>query len=93
MLFQLFNVFNARSDDESVFRGFFHNRWLWSAVGFSLALHAAVIYLPFLQAAFSTTSLSGKNWLQCALVASTVLWLRELSKIFARRKSKPRPKT
>jgi Ca2+-transporting ATPase len=93
MLFQLFNVFNARSDDESVFRGFFHNRWLWSAVGFSLALHAAVIYLPFLQAAFSTTSLSGKNWLECTLVASTVLWLRELSKIFARRKSKPRPKT
>jgi Ca2+-transporting ATPase len=93
MLFQLFNVFNARSDDESVFRGFFHNRWLWSAVGFSLGLHAAVIYLPFLQAAFSTTSLSGKNWLECTLVASTVLWLRELSKIFARRKSKPRPKT
>ena len=29
MLFQLFNVFNARSDEESAFRGLFDNRWLW----------------------------------------------------------------
>ena len=33
MLFQLFNVFNARSDERSAFRGLFTNRWLWAAVG------------------------------------------------------------
>ena len=32
MLFQLFNVFNARSDERSAFDGLFSNRWLWAAV-------------------------------------------------------------
>ncbi|MGH9176706.1 MAG: cation transporting ATPase C-terminal domain-containing protein, partial [Vicinamibacterales bacterium] len=84
MLFQLFNVFNARSDETSAFTGLFRNRWLWAGVGFSLALHAAVIYTPFLQQTFSTTSLSGGDWLRCTIVASSVLWLRELGKAVGR---------
>jgi Ca2+-transporting ATPase len=39
-----------------------------------------VIYIPFLQRAFSTVSLSATDWLRCAAVGSSVLWLRELSK-------------
>jgi Ca2+-transporting ATPase len=42
-----------------------------------------VIYVPFLQQAFSTTALSAGDWLLCAAVASSVLWLRELSKLRA----------
>jgi Ca2+-transporting ATPase len=84
MMFQLFNVLNARSDELSAFQGLFQNSWLWAALGLSLALHVAVIYLPFLQNAFSTVSLSPGDWLGCALVASSVLWLRELSKIITR---------
>ena len=83
-LFQLFNVFNARSDHASAFRRMFENRWLWAAVGLSLVLHAAVIYTPFLQQAFSTTSLNATDWLLCAAVASSVLWLREASKLIGR---------
>ena len=44
VLFQLFNVFNARSDERSAFSGVFENHWLWAAIGLSLLLHAAVIY-------------------------------------------------
>lgn len=84
MMFQLFNVFNARSDERSAFHRLFENRWLWGAVGLSLALHVAVIYVPFLQSAFSTVSLTIADWLQCATVASSVLWLRELSKLVSR---------
>ena len=80
MLFQLFNAFNARSDERSAFDGLFTNRWLWGAVGLSIALHAAVVYLPFLQQAFSTTALSAGDWLTCAAVASSVLWTSELVK-------------
>jgi P-type Ca2+ transporter type 2C len=47
-------------------------------------LHATVIYLPFLQQAFSTTALSFGDWLYCTAVASSVLWLRELSKAVTR---------
>jgi Ca2+-transporting ATPase len=84
MAFQIFNVFNARSDDRSAFVGWFRNSWLWAAVGFSVALHVAVVHVPFLQHAFSTVSLSGRDWLICAAVASSVLWLRELNKLSSR---------
>ncbi|HEY0868501.1 MAG TPA: cation-translocating P-type ATPase, partial [Fimbriimonas sp.] len=52
VLFQLFTVFNARSDDRSAFVGLFANRWLWGAVLLSLLLQVAVVYTPFLQRAF-----------------------------------------
>ncbi len=84
ILFQLFNVLNARSDERSAFVGLFKNHWLWGAILLSLALHVAVIYIPFLQQAFSTVSLSAGDWLRCIGVASSVLWLRELSKIVTR---------
>jgi Ca2+-transporting ATPase len=80
MLFQLVNVFNARSDSASAFSGLFTNLWLWAAVGLSLLLHVAVIYTPFLQQAFSTTSLTAMDWMRCAAAASSVLWVRELIK-------------
>jgi Ca2+-transporting ATPase len=79
-LAQLYNVFSARSDEQSAFRGLFHNRWLWAATGLSLALHALVIYAPPLQRAFSTMNLTARDWLVCAAAASSVLWLRELTK-------------
>ena len=80
MLFQIFNVFNARSDDRSAFAHLFTNRWLWAAVAGSVTLQIVVVYLPFLQNAFGTTPLSGWDWLVCVAVASSVLWLREASK-------------
>jgi len=84
LFFSLFTVFNARSDDRSAFVGMFSNKWLWGAVALSLVLQVAVIYVPFLQQAFSTVSLSAGDWLRCAAVGSSVLWLRELTKLAAR---------
>ena len=84
MLFQMFNVLNSRSDDRSAFQGLFHNAWLWGALGLSIALQVAVIYVPFLQSAFSTVSLNLSDWVRCVAVASSVLWLRELGKFIMR---------
>jgi Ca2+-transporting ATPase len=84
VLCQLFNVFNARSDERTAFRGLFRNHWLWAAVALSLALQAVVVYMLFLQQAFSTVALNARDWLFCTAVASSVLWLRELSKIVLR---------
>jgi Ca2+-transporting ATPase len=85
VLFSLFTVFNARSDEQSAFVGLFSNAWLWSAVLLSILLQAAVLYTPVLQQAFSTVSLSAIDWLFCATVASTVLWLREFTKLLSHR--------
>jgi Ca2+-transporting ATPase len=90
MAFQIFNVFNARSDERSAFEGIFRNRWLWAAVALSLALHVAVIHVPILQNAFSTVPLTWREWGICLAVASSVLWLRELAKFLVRKRTKQR---
>jgi P-type Ca2+ transporter type 2C len=84
MLFQMFNVVNARSDERSAFTHLFTNGWLWTAIGVSVALQVAVVHLPFLQRAFGTVSLSAGDWSFCTAMASSVLWLREVSKVAGR---------
>jgi Ca2+-transporting ATPase len=78
VLFQLFNLLNARSDTQSAFAGLFHNPWLWGALALSVLLQFAVLSVPFLQRAFDTVPLRASDWLTCTLTASSVLWLREL---------------
>lgn len=80
VFFQLFNIFSARSPVESVFGTLFLNKWVWAAVMFSLVLQVLVIYLPVMQVAFGTVSLGIWDWVVCALVGSSVLWLLELKK-------------
>jgi len=87
MLFQIFNVVNARSDEQSAFVRLFTNRWLWASIAGSVALQGLVVYVPFLQRAFGTVPLGAADWLFSVGVASSVLWLREASKLLARRRS------
>ena len=84
MLSQIFNVVNARSDERSAFAHLFTNQWLWGALAASLALQVLVVHVPFLQRAFGTVGLTARDWALCIGVASTVLWLREGSKLIAR---------
>jgi len=72
------------SDDHGAALGLFANRWLWAALALSLGLQIAVVYVPVLQAAFSTVSLNPRDWLVCAAMASSVLWLMEPGKLLGR---------
>jgi Ca2+-transporting ATPase len=83
VFYQLFNALNARFEDRSAFHRALANRWLWLAIGASVALQLAVVYAPFLQRAFRTVALDPLDWLVCAAVASTVLWGMELKKLSA----------
>ena len=74
VMYQIFNVFNCRSD------GGFSNKFLFIAVGASFLLQLGVIYLPFLQGIFRTTALGGFEWIIIILVASTIFisnWVAE----------------
>jgi Ca2+-transporting ATPase len=84
VFFSLFNLFNSRSDVMSAFHGLFSNTWLWRAVALSIALQVAVVYVPFLQKPFSTQPLRPADWLLCGAAGSSVLWLREVDKLFTR---------
>jgi Ca2+-transporting ATPase len=89
VLFQVFNAFNARSDERSAFAAPLRNRWLLAAVGLSIGLQVLVVYTPFLQHAFGTVGLGASDWLRCVAVASSVLWVRELTKLVARALGRP----
>ena len=85
VLFQLWNVFAARSDVRSALLGLGTNLWLIGAVAISVLLQALVVYWPPFQRAFRTVPLSTGEWLLCAGVASSVLWLGEVRKLLRRR--------
>ena len=80
VLFSLFTVFAARSDQAGVARDLFTNGWLWLAIAVSLALQLAVLYLPPLQQAFNTVPLTARDWAIAIVVASSALWVREIVK-------------
>ena len=84
MMFQLFNVYNCRSNWRSAFSGFFENKWLLAAVALSLFTHVLVIYVPFLQTAFHTVPLSLLDWAIATGLASTLLIGMEIVKFVLR---------
>jgi Ca2+-transporting ATPase len=85
MLFQIFNVLDARSDERSAFTRLFTNKWLWIALCASVLLQVAVVYVPPLQRAFGTVALSWTDWVRSVAVASSVLWLTETKKALFRK--------
>ncbi len=93
MLFQMFNVLNARSDERSAFVHLFTNPWLWGALVGSVVLQVLVVHTPILQRAFGTVPLSVHDWITCTAVASSVLWLREANKVITRMRADPSPST
>jgi Ca2+-transporting ATPase len=89
VLFQFFNVFNARCEHGTAFdRQFFRNRWLWLSLAAVLALQVLVVHWAPAQAIFQTTDLAAGDWALAAIVASSVLLLdeaRKLAEAMARR--------
>lgn len=74
VMYQIFNVFNCRSDHG------FSNKFLFIAVVASLILQLGVIYLPFLQGIFRTTSLGAFDWVIILIISCTILisdWMVE----------------
>src|SRR4029450_2892313 len=62
---QLFNCFNARSENTSAFRHMFANHWLWGAIALSVLLQVAVINLGLLNVALGTEPRTLDQWLGC----------------------------
>ena len=82
VFYQLFNIFNSRTD-KSIFHQkelFFNNKYLILAIFASAALQYIVISLPFFQKYFSTVSLAGIDWIIVVLMGSSVLIITEIVK-------------
>jgi P-type Ca2+ transporter type 2C len=85
VFFQVFNLLNVRQDTRSVFsRETLENPSAFVATAVVVALLVAAVEMPVLNRFFTTTDLSSGQWLACAAVGSTILWLGELLKIVLR---------
>ncbi len=84
-VFQWFNAWNCRSATDSVFRtNPFSNLYLVGATAIVIILQMLAVYAPFLQKILHTTALSLSEWALIVLVASSILFVEELRKLFAR---------
>lgn len=85
VLFQFFNVFNARVGDESVLRPYlFTNSRLWLALGAMLGLQVLAVHWGPAQKLVHTTALGLTEWSLAFAVAASVLVLNEMRKTVAR---------
>ena len=85
VLFQLFNVFNARVESGSVFNAQFFGNWmLWLSLGSVLLLQILATHWEPATHLFGTTGMATVDWLIAACVASSILLLDEARKLSQR---------
>ena len=85
VLFQFFNIFNARVEHGSAFNAqFFSNGKLWAALLAVVGLQVLVVHWGPAQALFDTVDLQPGEWGMAALVASSTLLLDEARKLILR---------
>ena len=82
VLFQFFNVFNARVERGTAFnRQFFKNAMLWASLAGVVGLQAVAVHWPPAQSIFGTRPLSLGEWGIATGVAATILLLEEGRKL------------
>ena len=87
---QWFNVLNCRSENTSALRlGLFGNRWLLAGILLSNLLQLSVIYIPAMNRVFHTVPIDVGEFFAIGAVASAVLWVEELRKLWVRRRAAP----
>ena len=86
---QWFNVLNCRSDRRSALSlGLFKNPWLVGGLVVSNLLQVAVVFWTPLAEVFHTVPIDLHEVLAIGAVASLVLWVEELRKLFVRRRDR-----
>ncbi len=86
VLFQLFNVFNVRSESLSIFRmSLLSNPFLFFSVIASIMAQIAIVYVPAFQMIFRTAPLNLYDWFFAAIMAVVVLAAVEVEKVIRRR--------
>jgi magnesium-transporting ATPase (P-type) len=82
VLFQVFHVFNSRSESTSVFRmNLLSNRFLFVGTTVALAAHVAALHMGFMQFVLRVEPLDAWTWLRMVGVAVSVIAAVELHKL------------
>ncbi|PLW80080.1 ATPase [Candidatus Woesearchaeota archaeon] len=88
ILFQMVNVFNCRSENDSAYSiNLFSNKFLILSVLSSIILMLLLIYIPFFNNILHTTPLGVIDWVKILVIAFTINIADELRKYYIRRKN------
>ncbi|MCD8036988.1 MAG: cation-translocating P-type ATPase [Clostridiales bacterium] len=85
---EIFHSFNMRSRRGSIFHMQSRNKFLWAAMIASLALTTAVIYIPFLSAAFGFEHISAMEYAAALCLAFVIIPVMEIVKAIQRKTGK-----
>ncbi|MFA6186651.1 MAG: HAD-IC family P-type ATPase [Phycisphaerae bacterium] len=84
IVMQVANVFNCRSEKYSAFKvGFFSNKRIFWSIAISLAFTCVLIYVPFFQKIFQTTSIGWTEWGILFIFAALIFLAEEFRKKYA----------
>ena len=84
-MIEIFHSFNMRSRVRSLFSIRKQNLWLWGTLAFSLLITAAVVFVPFLNKAFSFQPVTAAEYLVSMGLALAVIPIVEAEKAIRRR--------
>lgn len=86
IIFQMIMALNIRKEEHSLFgREFFRNPYLLLAIATSIILHIIIVYHPFLQPFFETTSLELVDWVLIFGIGSILIIVDETRTFLAKR--------
>ncbi|OQD70059.1 hypothetical protein PENDEC_c027G02976 [Penicillium decumbens] len=85
VVIEMLNAMNALSSSESLLTFFLHhNPMLVYAITLSMALHFAILYIPFLQSLFAILPLDWTEWKAVLAISAPVILIDEILKFFER---------
>ncbi|KAH0595302.1 hypothetical protein MHUMG1_07052 [Metarhizium humberi] len=85
VVIEMFNAMNALSSSESLLSlPLWKNMMLVYAIALSMALHFALLYIPFLQSLFAIVPLNMTEWKAVVVISAPVILLDEVLKLIER---------
>jgi Ca2+-transporting ATPase len=84
-MIEIFHSFNMRSRTRSLFCLKKQNKWLWGTLVLSVLITAAVIFVPFLNSAFSFQPISFTEYAVAMGLAFAVIPIVEIEKLIRRK--------
>jgi Ca2+ transporting ATPase len=85
VVIEMFNAMNALSSSESLLTlPLWKNMMLVYAIALSMALHFALLYIPFLQGLFNIVPLNVTEWKAVVLISAPVILIDEILKAIER---------
>jgi Ca2+ transporting ATPase len=92
VVIEMLNAMNALSSSESLLTlPLWKNMMLVYAICLSMALHFALLYIPFLQGLFSIVPLNWNEWTAVLVVSAPIILIDEVLKLIERVIYLPKP--